>query len=133
VYYCLIQFRNYQSSNFNILFLVFACYIVKQQANQTFARGLQKVQRYMHFNMFAKGKSDDMELFFGKFGINNIQKPHSKLYDYQQWISQYLVKTGAFIGHFVSDANLEIFNELFLNKQLCSYLSPEISQLVEAV
>ena len=28
VYYSLIQFRNYQAANFNILFLVFACYIL---------------------------------------------------------------------------------------------------------
>lgn len=30
VYYSLIQFRNYQAANFNILFLVFACYIMQR-------------------------------------------------------------------------------------------------------
>ena len=42
-YYSLIMFRNYQASNFNILFLILSSYIVKHQINSAFSKGLNQL------------------------------------------------------------------------------------------
>jgi hypothetical protein len=43
VYYSLIQFRNYQAANFNIIFLVFGCYILQRYLDSMFLHHLQKI------------------------------------------------------------------------------------------
>lgn len=88
-YYCLIQFRNYQSSNFNILFLVFACYVVQRHINTSFLQCLHKMQRIVQCN--DKGSQDE-ELFYTK--ANRIERPPNKLDMYRQWLNKYLVLTG---------------------------------------
>lgn len=90
VYYNLIQFRNYQAANFNILFLVFACYILQRYLDQMFHFHLAKVVEIVYRNFQMKKKSDDYELFLGKQGKNVILGPVEKVKIFQDWASQVL-------------------------------------------
>ena len=50
VYYSLIQFRNYQAANFNILFLVFACYILQRYLDSMFSYHLSRIIEIVYRN-----------------------------------------------------------------------------------
>lgn len=108
---------------------------MQRQVNQTFASFLTKMQRIVHFNMQEKAKSDEQELFYGKFGANSLLKPPSGIAQYQTWVDRYLIRTGYFVQHFLHDQNLEILNELHVKNdpKLIAFLSPEISELVRSV
>jgi hypothetical protein len=79
VYYSLIQFRNYQAANFNILFLVFACYIMQRYLDSMLSYHLQKAIEIVQRNFQMKKKSDDYELFLGKSGKNAFLGPIEKI------------------------------------------------------
>ena len=68
----MIQFRNYQASNFNILFLILSSYIVKNHVNSSFIHALTKFQDILLQNFVVLEKTDEIELFFGKCGRNMI-------------------------------------------------------------
>lgn len=87
VYYSLIQFRNYQAANFNILFLVFACYIMQRYLNSMMHQHLQKIVEIVFRNFQMKKKSDDYELFMGKSGKNMIIGPQEKIKTFQDWVT----------------------------------------------
>ena len=88
VYYSLIQFRNYQAANFNILFLVFACYIMQRYLDQMFNQThLSKIIEIVHRNFMLKKKSDDYELFLGKSGKNLILGPPEKHKPHRDWVN----------------------------------------------
>lgn len=74
-----------------------------------------------------------MELFYGKFGSNNIFKPKGKIVNSQNWVNKYLFNTGDIIGQYISDANLEIFNEMILKNdpKLLTYLSEDVKVTVQ--
>ena len=69
-YYCLIQFRNYQANNFNILFLIIASYIFKQHVNASFVDGLSCLSAVLFENFLQLEKTNELDLFFGKCGKN---------------------------------------------------------------
>lgn len=72
-YYCLIQFRNYQANNFNILFLIIASYIFKKHVNANFIDGLTRISAILFENFLQLEKTNELDLFFGKCGRNLIQ------------------------------------------------------------
>lgn len=84
-YYCLIQFRNYQASNFNILFLILASYIVKNHVNVNFIEALQRFTVIILENFTKLDKTDEMDLFFGKCGRNEIREPPHSVEFIQKW------------------------------------------------
>ena len=99
VYYSLIQFRNYQANNFNILFLILASYIVKHQVNYSFIEGLQQFTPVILRNFSQLKKTDELELFFGKCGRNAILEapsPVSYMQDYLKYVvpnqSQFMMR-----------------------------------------
>jgi hypothetical protein len=77
VLYNLIQFRNYQASNFNIINLLFATYIVEKYLCRKFAKSLKTMNNVIQQNFLALDKTDEVELFFGKVGNNKIAEPDS--------------------------------------------------------
>jgi len=85
-FYCLIQFRNYQASNFNILFLILASYIVKNHVNATFVKGLEYFTTTLLENFVLLEKTDELDLFFGKCGRNMIVEPPQNLQAVQKWV-----------------------------------------------
>ena len=85
-YYCLIQFRNYQASNFNILFLILASYIVKNHVNASFIAGLQRFTDVLQENFQRLEKTDDLDLFFGKCGKNDIAEAPEMLDYIKKWV-----------------------------------------------
>ena len=85
-YYCLIQFRNYQASNFNILFLILSSYIVKNHVNASFIDGLQKFTCVILQNFNMLEKTDELDLFFGKCGSNRIIDAPPNIFFVQKWI-----------------------------------------------
>lgn len=85
-YYCLIQFRNYQANNFNILFLIIASYIFKKHVNASFIDGLQRISSILFENFLSLEKTNELDLFFGKCGRNVIQAAPQKLSFIQKWI-----------------------------------------------
>lgn len=85
-YYCLIQFRNYQANNFNILFLIIASYIFKQHVNASFVDGLTCLSGVLFENYLQLEKTNELDLFFGKCGKNKIAEAPAKLEYIQKWI-----------------------------------------------
>lgn len=73
-YYCLIQFRNYQASNFNILFLILSSYIVRTHVNASFIDALQIFTSVIIENHCQLDKTDELDLFFGRCGRNMIKE-----------------------------------------------------------
>ena len=70
VFYGLIQFRNYQANNFNILFLAFSWNILKKHYTPLGAKHISKIVDLVLKNYDLKDKSDEYEMFLGKSGKN---------------------------------------------------------------
>ena len=70
VYYGLIQFRNYQANNFNILFLAFSCQVMKRYLSPIFNTHITKVLTSVYRNYDKMSKSSEQDLFLGKSGKN---------------------------------------------------------------
>ena len=81
----MIQFRNYQANNFNILFLIIASYIFKKHVNASFIEGLHKISSILFENFLLLEKTNELDLFFGKCGKNVINKAPEKLSFIQKW------------------------------------------------
>ena len=73
VFYGLIQFRNYQANNFNILFLAFSCNILKKHYSPLGAKHISKIVDLVFKNYDLKDKSDEYEMFLGKCGKNKLE------------------------------------------------------------
>lgn len=73
VFYGLIQFRNYQANNFNILFLAFSCNILKKHYTMIGERHITKIVDLVYRNFDMKEKSDEYEMFLGKSGKNKLE------------------------------------------------------------
>ena len=73
MFYGLIQFRNYQANNFNILFLAFSCNILKKHFSPLGERHIQKIVDLVYRNFDQKEKSDEYEMFLGKSGKNKLE------------------------------------------------------------
>ena len=63
VFYGLIQFRNYQANNFNILFLAFSWNILKKHYTFLGSKHINKVVDLVYRNYDHKEKSDEYEMF----------------------------------------------------------------------
>ena len=50
IYHSLIQFRNYQASNINIISLILASYIMSKQLSAAFRKSLYKIQAIIQKN-----------------------------------------------------------------------------------
>lgn len=128
VLYSLIQFRNYQASNFNIINLLFACYIVQKYLCRKFKKGLNAMTDVVQFNFCALEKTDEAELFFGKVGSNKLIEPDRIAQVYAAYTSKNLKVTTCFHARFFEEANL-----LSLTKQayeqVCSVDDQSASQL----
>jgi len=85
IYYCLIWFRNYQAANINIIFLVFACYIIQRHLDSSFLRHLKAMVAVVARNHSLKAKSDEFELFLGKSGKNVFFGPRTILKEVKEW------------------------------------------------
>ena len=70
VFYGLIQFRNYQANNFNILFLAFSWNILRKHYTPLGAKHISKIVDLVFKNYDLKDKSDEYEMFLGKCGKN---------------------------------------------------------------
>eukprot|EP00347_Sterkiella_histriomuscorum_P020361 403338103 len=116
VYYSLIQFRNYQAANFNILFLVFACYILQRYLDSMFSHHLQKIIEIVYRNFQMQKKSDDYELFLGKSGKNYIIGPPEKMKIYQDWVSQVFKFSLEHLGQLYEQENMENMLDICLNE-----------------
>lgn len=65
IFYCMIQFRNYQAASFNILFLVLANFISQRQIDPSFLRKYRIVLRTLISNYLKRKKTGDYEMFLG--------------------------------------------------------------------
>ena len=52
----------------------------------SFCGVLQKLQKIVYYNQNTKGKSEDLDLFYGTHGNNQIFKPPGIIDAYQTWI-----------------------------------------------
>lgn len=73
VFYGLIQFRNYQANNFNILFLAFSWNILKKHFCPIGERYINLIVDLVYKNYLQKDKSDEFEMFLGKSGKNKLE------------------------------------------------------------
>ena len=101
-YYCLIQFRNYQASNFNILFLILASYIVKNHVNASFIEDLKNFTEIILQNFTKLEKTDELDLFFGKCGRNVIVSPPESLEFVKKWNKVIVPHQSCFIQKLLS-------------------------------
>ena len=73
MFYGLIQFRNYQANNFNILFLAFSCNVLKKHFTILGEKHITKIVHLVQRNFDQKDKSDEYEMFLGKSGKNKLE------------------------------------------------------------
>lgn len=115
VYYCLIQFRNYQAANFNILFLVFACYIMQRYLDKMLNSHFEKVVEIVFRNFQLKKKSDDYELFLGKSGKNLLLGPADRIKAFQDWSTVVMKFSLNHVAPFFEQDNYENLMDTSLN------------------
>ncbi len=65
IFFCMIQFRNYQSASFNILSLVAANFIWQRQIDPTYLRHYKHATNSLVANYLSGKKTDEYELFLG--------------------------------------------------------------------
>ena len=97
VFYGLIQFRNYQANNFNILFLAFSCNVLKKHFTTLGEKHIDKVVDLVKRNFDQKDKSDEYEMFLGKSGKNKLEGKEDYI-DYYKNFSEIIIK-----NHYLKD------------------------------
>lgn len=65
IFYCMIQFRNYQATSFNILFLVISNFISQRQIDPTFLRHFKQNMEVIMLNYIDRKKTNEYEMFLG--------------------------------------------------------------------
>ena len=65
IFYCMIQFRNYQAVNFNILYLAISNFISQRQMDPTFLRHFKENLRNLVLNYLKLKKTSEYEIFLG--------------------------------------------------------------------
>jgi len=70
IFYCMIQFRNYQAANFNILSLVIANFISQRQIDPTFLRDYRECMGILMTNYLRRQKTTEYEMFLGSTSSN---------------------------------------------------------------
>lgn len=65
IFYCMVQFRNYQAASFNILYLVLANFISQREIDPTFLRHFKRVIALTRRNYLAASKTNEYEMFLG--------------------------------------------------------------------
>ena len=89
VYYGLIQFRNYQANNFNILFLAFSCNVLKKHFSPLGSAHIFKIVDLVWKNYESKEKSDEYEMFLGKSGKNKFETNDDLIEQYSHFINPF--------------------------------------------
>ena len=87
VFYGLIQFRNYQANNFNILFLTFSWNILKKHYTFLGSKHINKIVDLVYRNYDQKEKSDEYEMFLGKSGKNKLEGKEDFIENYRLCIN----------------------------------------------
>jgi len=72
IFFCMIQFRNYQSASFNILSLVAANFIWQRQIDPSFLRHYKHIINALISNYLNGKKTDEYELFLGSADKLNV-------------------------------------------------------------
>ena len=126
VHYSLIQFRNYQASNFNIINLLFACYIVQKYLCKKFARSLQQISKIALHNHLKLDKTDEIELFFGKVGSNKVLDCDKGVLVYSYWMTEVLKLSNSFHSRFYEENNLLKFTQQSYDQ--ISSIKPDLVQ-----
>ena len=99
----------------------------------SFCGVLQKLQKIVYYNQNTKGKSEDLDLFYGTHGNKQIFKPPGIIDAYQTWIQKFMVKTGSFSALFMQETTLEVLSELTIKQDshLLIYLTEDVKPLVQ--
>lgn len=116
VLYSLIQFRNYQASNFNIINLQFACFIVQKFLCKRMAASLLQIKTLVEHNHLLLDKTDDIELFFGKIGSNRVTDCDTPVQAYFYWMHKVMKNANCFHSRFYEENNLLQFTKLTYEK-----------------
>lgn len=120
VLYSLIQFRNYQASNFNIINLQFACYIVQKFLCKRMTTSLKQIKSLVEHNHLLLDKTDEIELFFGKVGTNRIQENDSPAQVYYYWMQKVMKHSNCFHSRFFEENNFLLFTKLGYDQTVAS-------------
>ena len=102
----MIQFRNYQASNINIISLLLASYIMSRYLSAAFRKALLKIQAVVQKNNSLLKKTDEMDLFFGRCGVNSIEEAPNAVHSYQTWVQKYVIFGSAYSSKFFKESNL---------------------------
>ena len=106
IYYSLIQFRNYQASNINIISLLMASFLMSKYLCGSFFESITKIQAVIQKNNQNLSKTDEMDLFFGKCGANSIDEAPKPISIYQKWVKKYILFGSAYASKFFKESNL---------------------------
>ena len=71
-----------------------------------FRKSLLKIQAIVTKNNTLLKKTDEMDLFFGKCGVNHIEEAPKAIHSYQCWVQKYVIFGSAFSSKFFRESNL---------------------------
>ena len=82
-----------------------------RQLNASFRKQLYKIQAIITKNNSLLSKTDEMDLFFGKCGVNTIEEAPGAISTYQDWVQKYVIFGSAYSSKFFRDNNLFLLTD----------------------
>ena len=77
-----------------------------RQLSASFKKQLTKITAIVSKNNTLLSKTDEMDLFFGKCGVNAIEEAPSAISSYQTWVQKYVIFGSAYSSKFFKESNL---------------------------
>ena len=83
-----------------------ASFLMSKYLCSSFQESILKIQAVITKNNQNLGKTDEMDLFFGKCGANSIDEAPKTISVYQTWVKKYVVFGSAYVSKIFKVNNL---------------------------